>query len=297
MTSIYDIPYEDIQKFLLANNTNFTNKDDAYNKTLFLLKDKKSKGHTIYIIEWMIAHNLLICKIDIPTYTIYEIDNMTQKEINNLAKLLTMKGNNIENIKNILKFLHKLNDIILDNDIKNIIINNLIRLKLEKIDFETIDVREVINLLKTYNNNLIRKSIYDNMKTIIFHNILDIDFKQLDDLKYHENLTLFNRNIKLSRYLLDDLFFDNIKNLSNNYTELELHEYGFYLDYINNNEQINIIPNAKILIDFIMDLIKINEIILIKRVLCIIKKYKFTVFDIIHNEYKLEWEVINQFSM
>jgi hypothetical protein len=42
MTSIYDIQYEDIEKFLLANNQNFLDKDDAYNKTLILLKDKKS---------------------------------------------------------------------------------------------------------------------------------------------------------------------------------------------------------------------------------------------------------------
>ena len=41
MTSIYDIPYEDIEEFLLANNKNYVNEDDAYNKALELLKDKK----------------------------------------------------------------------------------------------------------------------------------------------------------------------------------------------------------------------------------------------------------------
>jgi len=117
MTSIYDIPYEDIQKFLLANNQNFEDEKDAYDKALLLLKDKNAKGHTISIIEWMIAHNLLIRKVEIPNYTFSQINNMSQIEIDELAKLLTMKGNNRDNIKNILKYLHKLYDEInLDNN-------------------------------------------------------------------------------------------------------------------------------------------------------------------------------------
>ena len=112
MTSVYDIPHQDIEKFVLANNENFQNKDEAYDKATILLKDKKSIGHTTSIIEWMIAHNLFINKVDIPNYTIYEIDNMSQDEINELAKLLTMKGRNRENIKNILRYLHKLDEVV-----------------------------------------------------------------------------------------------------------------------------------------------------------------------------------------
>ena len=89
MTSIYDIPYEDIQIFLLVNDIN--NKNESYDIALELLKDKKSVGHTISIIEWMMAHNLLINKINIPIYNIWEIDNMSQNETNKLAKLLTIK--------------------------------------------------------------------------------------------------------------------------------------------------------------------------------------------------------------
>lgn len=60
MTSIYDIPYKDIKMFLLTNNKNINNKDIDYKQVLTLLKNKESKGHTKSIIEWMIAHNLLI---------------------------------------------------------------------------------------------------------------------------------------------------------------------------------------------------------------------------------------------
>ena len=109
MTSIYDIPYEDIIIFLEANNKNFKN-DEAYILARSLLKDKKAVGHTINIIEWMIAFNVLRRKINIPNYTIYEIDRMHQNEINKLAKLLMMNGNNIDNLKNILRYLHKLDE-------------------------------------------------------------------------------------------------------------------------------------------------------------------------------------------
>ena len=110
MSKVHDIPYEDVKEFLLANNANFKNEDEAYDLILNLLKAKKSIGHTTSIIEWMMAHNLLINKIDIPNYSSYDIDNMSQVEINELTKLLTMKGNNRNNIKNILRYLDKLQD-------------------------------------------------------------------------------------------------------------------------------------------------------------------------------------------
>ena len=111
MTSIYDIPYKDIEIFLRANGKKLTkNKDDDYENAFILLKNKNSKGHTIKIIEWMKAYNLFINNVNIPSYSIYEIDNMTSTEINSLAKKLTMKGNDRDNIKNILRYLNKLNE-------------------------------------------------------------------------------------------------------------------------------------------------------------------------------------------
>jgi len=115
MTDIYDIhdiSYEDIEEFLLANNKNSKDKNDAYDKALILLKDKKAIGHTTSIIEWMIAYNLFQSNINIPRYSVSEIDNMSRDDINKLAKLLTMKGNNLNNIKNILRFLHKLDELL-----------------------------------------------------------------------------------------------------------------------------------------------------------------------------------------
>jgi hypothetical protein len=171
MSSIHDLPYEDIKKFLLVNNKNFENKDDAYNKAIILLKNGKAIGHTISIIEWMIAHNLLINKTDIPNFTINEIDNMSQIEIDQLAKLLTMKGNNRNNIKNILKYLHKLDDnIILLPEINHIILNTLYDIEEKDLSdlIKFINCRDILNLLKTHHNKqMIRELLSDNVKEII----------------------------------------------------------------------------------------------------------------------------------
>ena len=35
MTFIYDVPYEDIQNFLVANNLVINNRDNVYNKAFF----------------------------------------------------------------------------------------------------------------------------------------------------------------------------------------------------------------------------------------------------------------------
>jgi hypothetical protein len=82
MSSIDQIPYEDIAIFLEANDKKLSEDRDENKKlALKLFKDRKAKGHTTSIIEWMMAHNLLINKIDIPNYTIYQINHMPQAEI------------------------------------------------------------------------------------------------------------------------------------------------------------------------------------------------------------------------
>ena len=174
MTSIYNIPYEDIKIFLLANNINIANKNKDYDKALILLKDKKSKGHSISIIEWMMAHNLLINKANISNYTNEDIDNMSLNQINKLSKLLGMKGNNPNNIKNILRYLNKLDDenISLLPEINDIILNTLS--DIEKTDKEILlliksgSFRDIIDLLRThYNKKIIRELILDNMEEIV----------------------------------------------------------------------------------------------------------------------------------
>ena len=251
MTSIYDIPYEDIQIFLSANNRNIKNKDDAYDEFLILLKDKKAQGHTISIIEWMIAHNLSLKRINIPNFTVSEIDNMSQIEIDQLAKLLTMSGNNPENIKNILRYLHKLEEIEpLLPEIQDIILSNLSKLELKDINASNLNAYDAIDLLNTHRSKKdARKFIYDNMQKILSYNFLNTNF---------------------------DVLTNNNKKLIKRYDREEVNKSTNYIFFKGDILKIDLVRiNMDILVNFIIKLAEINELELVKIAIHLINEYKF----------------------
>ena len=109
MASIYDVNIEDIKLFLRGNNVLIPETDDlAYREARKLMKNPKLLFYPPSIVEWMIAHNLLVTKTKIPNYTEEEILRLPQKELNSLAELLTMRTNNRYNIINILYYMGKL---------------------------------------------------------------------------------------------------------------------------------------------------------------------------------------------
>ena len=286
MTSIYNIPYEDIEEFLVANNEIYDDENDAYNKSLELLKNKNAKGHTTKIVEWMIAHNLLLRKIDIPNYSIYQIDNMSQNEIDNLAKLLTMKGNNKNNIVNILRHLHKLKNEILLPEINNIILSNLYQLEANLINSKNLYFNDVIHILKTHiDKALVRRLIYDNMKNIILYNLLNIDIERLDDLFYIESLLY--KPYEISEFIILKLIQDNDKRLLKNYIYKQIHSFLDRVDDYDGSVSVGLDSdeNIKKLKDFLINLIKIKENALAKRVFDIAAEYRF---DILFNLYLIE---------
>ena len=204
MASIYDIPRKDIEIFLLANKKNVKGNNDDYKSTQSLLKDNKSKGHTTSIVEWMIAHNLLLSKVNIPIYTTKEIDNMSQVQINKLSKLLTMKTNNIDSIKSILRYLDKLDKEFLLPEINSIILNNLY--DIEKNDEHILfNIQHgyfdnIIRLLKTHHNKkLIRELIIDNMEKMLGNNYdqtsFMIELLELNELGLAKKVYDYNRSI------------------------------------------------------------------------------------------------------
>jgi predicted transcriptional regulator len=205
MTDIRDVPYGDIKEFLLANNKNFKNKDDAYDQALILLKDKKAIGHTTSIIEWLTAHNLFVRKVNIPNYTIYKIDNMSQNEINQLAKLLTMNGNNPENILNILRYLHRLNDITLVDDIN-------------KPNYKTLTQEEIEELFRNRFKNKGKNENVDNEPLAKYYEVKYIDLPKI--LKILKNIQpttdLTNDVVKFLNDIADKIYKDLIS--SDNYS-------------------------------------------------------------------------------
>ena len=105
MTSIKDIPYDDILIFLNKNKIDVPDDiDEAYNLVRYLIENKEIIFEPISIIEWIMAYNLLQRKVYIPSYTITQIKLMNSTEIKKLANLLTMKSTNINNIINILYY-------------------------------------------------------------------------------------------------------------------------------------------------------------------------------------------------
>lgn len=273
----HQIPYSDVSKFLTNNRINFKNEEDAYNQLKILLKTGIGKNYPVSILEWIIAHNILLNNINIPYYTSYEIDNMSEENINILAKKLTMKKNNRENIKHILEYLGKLYSLL--PEITNIISNTLDELKIKEIDVVKLGYKDVIKILKENpTKKIFKKFIYDNLEKIIISNIHDwLQFQKFesvmeckDFLSTIKNSTnLYNNNIMLDiiEYYKKDLviFLDDekientIKKIKNNQDDGEV-----YIGKIDMN----------LLIDFTVDLIDINEIQLARKVFDIANELK-----------------------
>jgi len=109
MSSIYDIPIDDIELFLLGNNKTIPESDDlSYKEARKLMKTPKLLFYPPSILEWMVAYNLLKTNVKIDNYTENYILKMPQAELNELAKLLTIQSNNRYTVLKILQYMHKI---------------------------------------------------------------------------------------------------------------------------------------------------------------------------------------------
>lgn len=109
MTSIYDIPIEDVKLFLRGNNVEVPETDKlVYREARNLMKNTKLLFYPPSVLEWIVAHNLIVTKAKIPNYTEEEILNLPQNELNLLAKSLTMRTNDRYNVIKILYYMGKL---------------------------------------------------------------------------------------------------------------------------------------------------------------------------------------------
>jgi hypothetical protein len=104
MSNIHDLKVADITNLILINNYSLPiNDDEKYKLASELMEDKNTnyKGASSNIIKWMLARNALLREVKIPD----NINNLSQHELNVLAKNLGMKGNNIDNIKDIVRYM------------------------------------------------------------------------------------------------------------------------------------------------------------------------------------------------
>ena len=134
MTSLTAIPLSDIKFFLTLNNISIP-RDNIYSVAWDLIKSGTVTSAPPSVTDWIIAYNLLSQKINIPIYKTSEILLSQDKDLKDLANLLTLQNVDKESIIRILGYLKILNN---DIDIfealpQEILINILTKLDCKSI--------------------------------------------------------------------------------------------------------------------------------------------------------------------
>jgi hypothetical protein len=204
MTSIYKIEFDDIKEFLKCNNKCYKNKTHAYTVALNLLKNK-DVIYTTKILDYITARSLYINNVNIPKYSIYDINLASQDEINILSNSLNIKD--INSVKNVLKYLGKLDEkITFLPEINKLIMEKYIGLLQN--DILSSDLSKVVNIFK--NHRFLREFIYNNIKSIV---------EDTMELEFH-NVTI--------RYYGSDFIFDLVQINETFLAKKVLELYGVY---------------------------------------------------------------------
>jgi hypothetical protein len=218
MADIHDINIVDAKKFLLLNKAQLpaNNNEIIYIMVKKLLERDTTnyKGAPSSIVKWLLAYNVIQSGTFVPRYVKYEIYDLSLSERNILAKSLGMKGNNTENIIDILRFLHKL-----DGDLDFANNYDLYLPLLLNSDFE-----QVINILEA--NPKLKNLVKELLPEIIENNIGKKKYFPRELHDFLDNL------IKLN-YL--DLIIDILKIINNDSVDYSNIYYNYLDDFTTNN--------------------------------------------------------------
>ena len=254
MTSIKQIPYEDIEILLLDNGIDIINDMDLnYELAYEILHDKNANIRIVSIVEWMIAHNLIVRNKKIPLYNKYDIINMPYRERKNLALKLTMKAENTDNIINILRYLGKLDE---RDPLSNLFFNLDLTIEvMNNLSFENIKTFcEVIKNKEICKSKEFKYMIRNKIKEIDNMDISTYDLnelllyaKMLDMGKRGNEIQKLNSNINQKiRFLEGDLILTNKGTLyKQRYSELWTREVVFITYKISN---VSLIGDDRIII-------------------------------------------------
>jgi hypothetical protein len=246
MTSITDVPLEDIKLFLTKNNVKIpTNNKSIYDTAFSMIITGKGNYYPDSLIDWIIAHNLLNEGKDIRIYTRGEIDLLPPRELKKLSNFLDIyESNNLKrSVINVLKYLKKLDISIVHPDIDI----NILQL----VDEQRILTGSYETIIKIFSKNKsLRKFIYDNMERIIKDVTFEEDYiststiEELVDfiveLMKMKEITLAKEALRASESLLTDednkidfVSSLNVRLASSNDEHL-LEDYFKLLPYLNN---------------------------------------------------------------
>lgn len=89
MTSITDIPIRVIKDFLLQNDRKIFGSDDTlYSLAEYIILNGNADYYPDSIIDWIITHNFYLTGKPLRIYKSLEIDNLSTKELDDLATKL-----------------------------------------------------------------------------------------------------------------------------------------------------------------------------------------------------------------
>ncbi len=129
MTPLTAIPLSDIKFFLTLNEQSVPVKiDDIYSSAWVLIQSGAITSAPPSVTDWIISYNLLHQKINIPIYKTSEILLSPDKDLKDLANLLTLPIVDKESIIRILGYLNVLNnDIDIFEALPQEILGNIIK--------------------------------------------------------------------------------------------------------------------------------------------------------------------------
>lgn len=111
MTSIRDIPYDDVIIFLSLNNVDIpldANHDDVYTKARNIIYINDDKVMSIAIEDFIIAQHLIKYQIKIQPYKISDILSSSNDDLLNLSRQLILPYVDKPRIIRILKYMRRL---------------------------------------------------------------------------------------------------------------------------------------------------------------------------------------------
>ena len=227
MTSIRDIPLEDIKNFLSENKVGIPkNIDNAYKTAFDLMKIGQAKFYPDNIITWVMAYNLIKSKKNIPMYNKSTVISLSKQDVDKLASSLGMKSDNMDAILSILTYVNKLND------------DTINRGLLPSLEIKMLEVMNLETLLKTFKTNkqAFRPLVYKALPEIINNYYYQEDLPKNTNrrLDYYDLYQFTSDLFDLKEYILvkkilelsypkDNIYSVLLSNTLGNQEELEIY--------------------------------------------------------------------------
>ena len=199
MANVQDIDIEAIKVLLSINNIEIPDKKhEIYDKAFSLMNNESTsyEGVPTSIIEWMLAYNALKKSVIKKSYHIRDLRKLSKIDQNVLAKSLGMKGNNVDNIVNILRYMHKLEGELKFEE----------NLDLYKPLLLNSDLFTVINLLESKQSlkPLVLEILPEILKNDYNINGDDYAYQFVAELLHIKDMDLIKRSIKVYGDLIKD---------------------------------------------------------------------------------------------